>query len=440
MPKVAPNDPYAGNILIAPLGPILSSEQVLSRLTMLPDLPPPAESVPKHLRLHHLMSVRDFHLPSREELRTQQTIDLMIRQGLRYRDPSMPQTWASVAGEDDPVATSNPNRKSRMPAMAGTAAGPSGVGKTEAVLQSLDRCYPSQVILHPSFPRMAGPFTQVVWLSIDIPASGRSADLAETLMREWDDLLLRAVPGYVPRFHHNLSMRRAQGSRMLSEWRQVASSHFLALLHLDEIQNLFKLSALKKRRTAKKLGSERLELSLVEDESLKWILTLTNTWQMPVLLTGTTDGVAAMSKRLATLQRMVSGGYHRFDPFQSAGDPIFVTFMSALGRYQYTRKRLNVDEVLTTVFELTAGIRRLIIALWIGAHRVALERSDDELRVADFVKASQTLLAPVAPAVKAMLSGSPDALRRYEDLCPDDDFWQDFWSQIQADLPGTTYA
>ena len=54
------------------------------------------------------------------------------------------------------------------------------------------------------------------------------------------------------------------------------------------MQNLFKIPSLEKRRKVK--INESLELSIVEDALLKWILSLTNTWQIPVLFNGTPDG------------------------------------------------------------------------------------------------------------------------------------------------------
>lgn len=438
MPDQASADPYAGNILISPLGPILAPEQALTLLTNLPPLPPDPSAVPKHARLHHLMVVRDLHIPSQEELRLQQTVDLIIRQGLRYRDPSRATTWATIAGEQrpnlGPSASTLPSRlPPRAPAMAAAVAGASGVGKSEAIIRTFDSCYPSQVIVHPRFPRMAASHVQVVYLSVDVPGSGRTADLADTLMRAWDEIFARAIADHVPRFEQTLARQARNGPRMLAEWRQVASAHFLGILHLDEVQNFFKIDALQKRRSSK-APPNSFQLSLVEDQCLKWVLTLTNTWQIPLLFSGTPDGIGAMTNRLATLQRITSAGYHRFDPFPSYTDSAYRQFMKVLGRYQYTKRTLDVEIVMQIVFDLTAGVHRIIIALWIGAHRIAFERRDDELRPADFQTAATTFLAPLAPAVKALLSGSPDAVRMFEDLKPGETFWEAFWSTMRQDL------
>lgn len=139
------------------------------------------------------------------------------------------------------------------------------------------RSYPQQVIHHGTFPRLIGGHKQVTWLSINVPPSGRAADLATDLMREWD----RVTGGN--RFATDLTKDRRDGMKMLDSWRQVATSHFLGVLHLDEVQNLFKLSTLKSRRNK----SEVQELSIVEDQFLKWILILMNTWHVPLLISGT---------------------------------------------------------------------------------------------------------------------------------------------------------
>jgi hypothetical protein len=313
--------------------------------------------------------------------------------------------------------------------------GHSGSGKTDAIHHALG-CYPSQIIVHENFPRILGQHTQVIWQSTDVPASGRSADLADNLMRTWDATMAHYYPDKPARFASVLAKDRRDGQRMLNEWLQVASIHFLGILHLDEVQNFFRIQSLEMRRKRRKAeGDAPLELAIIEDQLLKWILTLTNTWQIPLLLSGTPDGVGALTRRLSNTERLVTVGYHPFPIFEDSTDPVFFKgFFEQLVQYQFVQGKLPASpELAALIIEFTAGIPRLIIAIWIAAHRVALERDSDDLRFEDIVRAAKTYLAPVGPAVAALRSKDPKLMARYEDLIPrDDGYWSTFWMSVSS--------
>ena len=415
-------DPYAGNLLVQGLGPILSQKERLAQLTTQPPMPPAIGAIPRHVRVHMLQTLRDLYIPSPESARIAETIDLMVRQGYRYRDPMRAATWTIVG--NDPAAASLP----RAPGLTSLVAGHSGTGKSNAILRWFG-CYPQQIITHETFPRLVGSHAQVVWLSVDVPASGRLVHLARNLMMAWDDALARSVEGYTPRFSVVLARERSDGAKLFDEWLRVACSHFLGILHLDEIQNFFKLPTLAQRKTRKSEDND-IELSLVEDQMLKAVLTLVNTWEIPVIVSGTPDGAAALLKRLSNAQRFAASGFHRLEEFRSVEDRKFKLFLESLAKYQFLKERLTINEdVLNGILELTAGVPRLIVALWLAAQRLALERTDDTFRIEDLRRASKTLLGSVAPAVAALRSGDPTKMRRYEDLLPREDaFWNSFWA------------
>lgn len=412
------DDPYKGNVLIDYLPPIPSPKSALRSLLYKPRLPSNMAAIPTHIRLHYLAQVCDLHVPTEIERQLLQTIDLMVRQSYSYRDPLKPSTWASVSGEAERAGIRLQQAK------AAAVEGIAGVGKTQACLRGLHALGP-QTIRHESFPKLVGGLTQVVWISVEVPASGKSADLARELMSAWD-----AATGH-SRFSSILSkVTIPNGMGALEEWRQVAVSSFLGVLHLDEVQNLFKIASLK-QRASRSGPSARPELSIVEDQVLRWILHLTNTGQVPLLASGTPDGIGALTRRLSTMQRLQTAGYHRFDPFTDPESPRFRKhFLETLGEYQYVQHRLPVDSTLSQVLiELTAGIPRVIIALWVAAHRVAFERKDDDLKISDFTEAARTWLAPLAPAISAIQRGDAAEMSKYEDLVSrDTSFWANFWS------------
>lgn len=414
------HDPYAGNSLISQLGPIRSRPETLKALVEFPPRPPKEiASIPRHVRLHMLMCVRNLHVPSVEELQLYETIDMMIRQNYHHLHPSASSTWSLISGEEAryrPPITA--------PTYGAAVVGISGSGKTQAIRRCLTT-FP-QIIQHTSFFRMVNGLQQVVWLSLDVPASGKATDFAAALMTAW-----KKATGST-RFDKTLAGEWRNGPQMLDEWRQVASSHFLGLLHLDEIQNLFKLPTLKSR-SKRKLGEPPPELRIIDDQSLKWILTALNEWQIPLLVSGTPDGFGALTKRLSNTERIVTSGYHAFKHFWGDHDAAFRQhFLPRLGHYQYVARPMPITKELgDLILEKTAGVQRLIIALWIAAHRVAFERNDDDLRLDDFKVAADTYLAPVAQAVSALHSNDPGRLSMYEDLSPQDhSFWAQFWSNV----------
>lgn len=414
--------PYEDNVLINTLGPIRTRQQWMESLLDLPPVPRDVAHVPRHQRLHHLMIIRDLHLPTLEELRLAETIDLAMRQSYRYRDPVLPETWAAISGEEERYRPKRPE----APPLAVAVNAVSGVGKSEAIKRIL-ASYPRQIAPHSTFPRLVGGLRQMVWQSVDVPATGKSADMAEILMLHWD----AAMPG--DKFAATLSGTRRRGAQMLSEWVQAAKVHFLGALHLDEVQNFFRLMSLDERRRLAKAGT--YDLRVVEDGCLKWMLQLTNTSGFPVILSGTGDGIEALMKRMSTGQRLCTLGCHELVPFAGASDPGFRKhLLGCLEKYQYVANPITVDDNLAKlIYEKTAGVHRLIIALWIAAHRVALERPKvDALTIEDFTKAADTYLALVKRAVEALLSGDPQRLGRYEDLLPRDAVvWARFWGAMR---------
>jgi len=361
-----------------------------------------------------LYELKEFHFPDIEEIRLQQTSDLMIRQCYKNNDPSHPATWAALYG-GLPCHSPIPR------AFAAAVTGHSGTGKSDAIHGCL-RLFPGQIIPHETFPRLVGPHYQVTYQSIDVPAGGKSAELGARLMEDWDHF----TGGN--RFGTTLAQKSYTGAKVLREWQQVANAHFLGILHLDEIQNLFKIPTLEARRK-RKAGEEIPELRIADDESLKWLLTFMNSGRTALLVSGTPDGMAAITKRFSNSQRFSTSGYHAFTRFENPEDPNFINFTKALSVYQYVKKPLIVDaNVRSLIIQLTGGIRRIIIALWVCGQRVALTKKSGEFTIADLNYAAATFLAPVGPAVAALLSGAPGRMERYEDLLPrDQQYWGDLW-------------
>ena len=115
--------------------------------------------------------------------------------------------------------------------------------------------------------------------------------------------------------------------------------------------------------------------------------------------------------------------------FESVNDVEFMgTFLPQLVLYQLVEKKLPLSiELAELLLELTGGVKRLLIAIWIAAHRVAFRRGKDDLLLDDFRVAARSYLQPVSGAVNAINSGRPDLMDKYDDMMTaNESFLEDF--------------
>lgn len=416
---------YGNNVLMKPLGELLDEDTVLKRLNCSPPLPPKdVADIPKHVRLHMVFThVKSLFIAPMDAPSLWDSIDLTVRHIYSCRDPASPATWAALAG-------ALPSARGQViPASAIAEAGLSGTGKTQLLIRVLS-LYKFQVYVHEEFPNIIGPHAQVVWQSAQVPASGLLVDLADVLKDAWDQTMKEALGNSYSRFESRSS--RPRGEPSMNEWRQVAASHFLGVLHLDDVQNFFKPLSVMERRTRRIRGNDLgpKELAVREEQCVKYILGMATRPQFALALSGTGDGMSALLRLLGNAQRFASSGFHRLERFLSSGDRAFVQFVARLARYQYVAKPLKADASLCEkVYAHTAGVKRIIIAFWISAHRISFRRrKDDVLRLTDFDEAARTFMAPVVPAVQALLSNDPDQMLHYEDLLPSDPA---FWASVE---------
>lgn len=415
-PQLIPQ--YRNNLLISACGPILSAEELLERLSYTPDIPSDLENMPTEIRKHQMMTTRLLHIPSKSGIEVAQSIDLMIRQGYVNRNPKEPSTWNALYND------LSFKLAPEIPPLASYISGISGLGKSRAVERPLQ--FIQQVVTHQNFPHMQSAFTQIVWIKVDAPSNGKSSDLAFSLMRETDRLLNSTHFSK----YYNGTAKYTNGAQLLEIWLAKAKMHFLGLLIIDEVSNLFKIETLKKRMQ-KSSASEKLPLRIVDDETIKFCLNLNNTSNIPFIAIGTPDGMQAFATRLSTAERLITGGYHEFLNHKSADDPYFVKYMlNSLFNYQWFTEKLQVTkEIIDLIYRLTAGVPRIYIALWYLAHRSAFDRGALGLQAEDFIHASNTYMAPLRPAINALLSNKPNMMSVYEDLLPRNDA---FWANLFA--------
>jgi hypothetical protein len=405
-PALATHGGYRNNPLIDACGPILSGDELVERLFHSPPVPGKVEqALPPHVIEHELFAIRRLHVPSPAGIALAKTLDILIRQGYVHRNPSTAATWERLY--NGPTAEYEQDGVQ----LAATVVGISGAGKSTALIRAL-RLKP-QVVVHERFPNLVGAVRQLLWLKIDVPASGKIRDLVESWAAAADEAL---GTDYLSDLQKG---RRRSPESLAREWVQRMGCHFPGLLVLDEIQNLFKIER-KERRAASGDRQSRLLLRVVDDEALKMLLTLINACRFPVVVCGTPDGIDAFGTRMSTSQRLVTGGFHRMAHSSSPDDVYFrQNLLPLLFEYQWLPGGLALnDEVANVMYQLSAGLPRLCGSLLIHAQRLALEAEGKALSLAHIYAAAAGPMATTQPAVRALLSRDPGRMALFEDLLP----------------------
>lgn len=402
------NAAHPENPLITACGPTRTRAEFGAQLLFLPERPRIAAGSPvSDVLVRGVSDVWRLHVPTRVGLDLADGIDSMLRAGYGHRNPLHPSTWRRIYGPCMVTPDKYPIQ------LGATVLGISGVGKTTALERAL-LLYP-QVVTHAAFPGLVGPVRQLIWLKLDTPPSGRTADLVEALLRATDEALGTSYAMQV------LRGRGRRGAVLAQEWLQLVSCHFPGLLVIDEIQNLFKVGTKAAREVALRHGSHRPELRIVDDEALKFLLTLSNTAKIPILICGTPDGIAAFSTRMSTSQRLVTGGFYQFSRATTPDDEFFAKYLfPQLCAYQWFPEQLPPSEEFRhLVHRLSGGVLRICMALWVHAHLAAVRRRAMGLSFDDFHQAAATTLSPLQPMVRAIAGESRQGASSFEDLVPD---------------------
>ena len=256
------------------------SEQLL-RLVVVP-----AKDAPKRDKAKFLKELpRSLFVPTVHHYTLFKTLDSLIRQGYKNRNPNnvMAKQFMRKAGTTLEAKLQDFGTDYRD-GFSATLVGVSGNGKTYSV-SNLLRYYP-QVIEHYDPEYVPSHFTQVVYLRVNCPDDGSPKSLCTEIIAELSRVTKEP-------YSENLSTRIST-SRLRLQIAQLMNVHKVGLLVIDEIQNLVNL-----RRN--------------KEELFNFIVTLSNTLNVPLLFIGTPKLMKLLESNLRTDRRLGSQGWLKWD-------------------------------------------------------------------------------------------------------------------------------
>ncbi|MEC4986111.1 MAG: ATP-binding protein [Oscillatoria sp. PMC 1068.18] len=383
---------YNNNPIIETLPPIFSQAEFVDLTTRLPLYDPLERQLEAQDRFHCIERLSRYFDPLSITIDLQQTICVLLMSGYIARNPLQPeyarrsrQIYGSIQAKDG----HNLEQYVTVPTTASglTIIGESGLGKSTNLTNILD-IYP-QVILHPQYN-----VTQIVWLKVDCPHAGSLKGLCTDIFLAVDRLL---GTNHFKKF----GSKGNSEDYMLAQVAQIAHTHHLGLLVIDEMQNL--ANARRGR-----------------DDLLNFLVKMDNIIGIPVIRVGTNEAEPILTGNFRNARRGTGEGAVRWKRMENNGNWQF--FVEGMWDYQWTKTEVPYsEEISDALYEETQGIIDIVIKLYKMVQWRTISLSDDEIITVDLIhKVAQEGLYLVKPMLDAIRSGNLVQMKKYRDIAPVD--------------------
>lgn len=388
-------DHYDGNPLIEALPPLKSPYEEAKKLREDFNFDDSMRAQSSVNRVHRLVPIVDkFFQPMASHMQLTEKISVMIRSGYVARNPNTGDLQKHLQNGYERMQKGCLEafrfEDSKSSAQSMTLIGCSGSGKTTSLNRILSSY--AQVIYHAEFN-----LEQVVYLKIDCSHNGSLKEICFNYFRGLDRIL-------GSNYQKTYGFKRQGIETMLAVMSQLANSHALGVLVIDEIQHLSR---------SRSGGSE---------EMLNFFVTLVNTIGVPVILIGTPKARDIFEKDLRSARRGAGFGSIFWDPIPKEidGKPNqeWLSFTSKLWELQVLRDRdVLLSESLRDVwYELSQGVMDIVVKLFVLSQMRAMAIGHERITEGLMRRVYEDELKPVHPMLEALRSGIPEKIARYSDL------------------------
>ena len=381
---------YNANPLVQALPPILSSEDFIDKVGRNPAFNEQEREIEAHYRFHCIERLSRYFDPQDKTVELQKVICNLIMKGYLARNILKPE-YASrsrqIYNAIKDGGGKNLENYVNLPTSASglTLIGPSGMGKSTN-FQNILNLYP-QVILHPEYT-----VYQIVWLKVDCPHAGSLKGLCIDIFIAVDRLL---GTNYFKKFGSS----RNSEDYMLAQVAQIAHTHHLGVLVIDEMQNLV---------TARRSSSDMLN----------FLVKMDNTVGVPVIRVGTNEAFPILQGNFRNARRGTGEGSVIWD--RMVNDDKWYFFMEGMWEYQWTKTFVPFsDEINEVFYDESQGIIDIAIKLYKMVQWRAVSIGGKEIITVELIRqAAKDGLYLVKPMLDAIRSGDKEWMIKYKDIAP----------------------
>lgn len=370
---------YDPNPLIEALPPILSTIDIINKLTHMPKVIEEEKSYSVDQKIHCVGKVFELFQPLPINIDLEKRISMTLRNGYRKRNPLSPDF--AMHFKESGVSGTN-----EYSAISQAIFGVSGMGKSEGVRRVLN-LYP-QVILHSSYKRKPLSLYQIVYIRVECPLDGSLKNLLLEIFKIVDVHTGSA-------YYSKMVKSKATTDLLIISVISVVKSICLGLLVIDEIQNLCGV----------KSGREKV---------LNFLLRLGNS-SIPLLLIGTPKALSLFSGEFKQARRNVGiNGDLIFE--RMAKEKEFGLFIKSIWKYQWVENTELSSDIIDAFYDETQGITDIILKLYAS---VQIEMITKGIRIItpSLVRiVSKERFSTLQPFLKAFQTGNIRAQQNFEDI------------------------
>jgi len=387
---------YELNPLIESLPPIFTEDEVIEYISVFPPFDEKERLMDPNYRFHCVQRLFQYFQPFEKHLDLEQRISRAIRQGYLHRNPMQKEEVRRVHESYQAIKKREFLKEyqtvAKRTAAGFTIIGLSGIGKSTAIERVLS-FYP-QIIKHHEYREKPFIFTQISWMKLDCPFDGSLKGLCISFFSELDRLL---GSNYLNKF----GTQRSTTDLMLQRMAHLASLHGIGILIIDEIQHL---------NLSKSGGSDKM---------LNFFVTLVNTIGIPVVMVGTNKAISILQSEFRQARRGSGQGDMVWS--QSPKDESWELFLEGMWEYQWTTHYVPLtNEFSELLYDESQGIIDIAVKLFMLSQVKAITLGEEKISMQIVKSVSNDSLRLVQPMLKALRTGIPSEISKYEDIRPID--------------------
>lgn len=385
---------YRDNPFIACLPPLETAADIYRRLRQPPSFDEKERQYPDHIRQHCIFRLARYFEPLEGHFELARKFDAVLRQGYIGRNPRTHGFIQHVQDGAERIEAKDRayiGRPIQNTASSFSIVGCSGIGKSRAI-ETIMAGYP-QIVRH------SEPFSihQLVWLKLDCPRQGSVKQLCQNFFLAVDQLL-------GTHYHTTHGRERIGVDHMVLHMGQVARTHALGVLVIDEIQHLLR---------ARGTDAEGL---------LNFLVELVNTIAIPVIVIGTLAAAKVLQGNFREARRASGMGSLVWERLPRSGS--WEHFVARMWTNQWLREFTPLSAGLMDVlYDESQGIVDIVVKLYMLSQLRAIElasaRRKSEVLTPQLLRnVARKDFQLIQPMLQALRQGDRKALERYDDLLP----------------------